>query len=60
MAEYILDNVNISTLTVYDLLKHTSDSTFIGIRDFREIYPVAIEKTLQYLQSSLLYMTSRW
>ncbi|MGV2451117.1 UNVERIFIED_CONTAM: DEAD/DEAH box helicase [Ralstonia mannitolilytica] len=43
MAEYILDNINISTLSVYDLLKHTSDSTFIGIRDFREIYPVAIE-----------------
>lgn len=44
MAEYILDNVNISTLSVYDLLKHTSDSTFIGIRDFRDISPVAIEK----------------
>lgn len=43
MAEYILDNVNISTLSVYDLLKHTSDSAFIGIRDFREIYPAAIE-----------------
>ncbi|MBO9691489.1 DEAD/DEAH box helicase [Chryseobacterium sp.] len=43
MAEYILDNVNISTLSVYDLLKHTSDSAFIGIRDFRDIYPVAIE-----------------
>ncbi|MGN7707196.1 DEAD/DEAH box helicase [Chryseobacterium sp. JV274] len=43
MAEYILDNINISTLSVYDLLKHTSDSTFIGIRDFREIYPAAIE-----------------
>jgi len=43
MAEYILDNVNITTLSVYDLLKHTSDSAFIGIRDFREIYPAAIE-----------------
>lgn len=43
MAEYILDNINFSTLSVYDLLKHTSDSAFIGIRDFREIYPVAIE-----------------
>ena len=43
MAEYILDNINISTLSVYDLLKHTSDSTFIGIRDFHEIYPAAIE-----------------
>ncbi|WP_126650493.1 DEAD/DEAH box helicase [Chryseobacterium aureum] len=43
MAEYILDNINISTLSVYDLLKHTSDSAFIGIRDFREIYPAVIE-----------------
>ncbi|WP_276967418.1 DEAD/DEAH box helicase [Chryseobacterium sp.] len=43
MAEYILDKINISTLSVYDLLKHTSDSAFIGIRDFREIYPAAIE-----------------
>ncbi|MGI9582861.1 DEAD/DEAH box helicase [Chryseobacterium sp. RRHN12] len=56
MAEYILDNVNISTLTVYDLLKHTSDSTFIGIRDFREIYPVAIEKnTAIFTKQSSLY-----
>ncbi|KAA2222810.1 DEAD/DEAH box helicase [Chryseobacterium sediminis] len=43
MAEYILNNINISTLSVYDLLKHTSDSAFIGIRDFHEIYPAAIE-----------------
>ena len=55
MAEYILDNINISTLSVYDLLKHTSDSTFIGIRDFREIYPVAIENNIGIFtkQSSL-------
>ncbi|MBP2617629.1 DEAD/DEAH box helicase [Chryseobacterium jejuense] len=43
MAEYILENINISTLSVYDLLKHTSESSFIGITDFREVYPIAIE-----------------
>ncbi|MFP8892851.1 DEAD/DEAH box helicase [Chryseobacterium sp. EZn1] len=55
MAEYILDNINISTLSVYDLLKHTSDSAFIGIRDFREIYLVAIENNIGIFtkQSSL-------
>lgn len=43
MAEYILENINISTLSVYDLLKHTTESSFIGITDFREVYPIAIE-----------------
>ncbi len=43
MAEYILENINISTLSVYDLLNHTAESSFIGITDFREIYPIAIE-----------------
>ncbi|SDI36714.1 DEAD/DEAH box helicase [Chryseobacterium jejuense] len=43
MAEYILEDVNISTLSVYDLLKHTADSSFIGITDFRDVYPIAIE-----------------
>ncbi len=43
MAEYILENISISTLSVYDLLKHTTESTFIGIRDFHEIYPIVIE-----------------
>lgn len=43
MAEYILENISIGTLSVYDLLKHTKDTTFIGIRDFHEIYPAAIE-----------------
>ncbi|UKB85938.1 DEAD/DEAH box helicase [Chryseobacterium sp. MEBOG06] len=43
MAEYILEDVNISTLSVYDLLKHTTDSAFIGIKDFYGIYPVTIE-----------------
>lgn len=43
MAEYILDNINITTLSVYDLMKHTTESTFIGIRDFHEVYPVSLE-----------------
>ncbi|REC46145.1 DEAD/DEAH box helicase [Chryseobacterium pennipullorum] len=43
MAEYILENINIRTLSVYDLLKHTTDSTFIAITDFQEIYPVTLE-----------------
>ncbi|NIF05994.1 ATP-dependent helicase [Chryseobacterium sp. Tr-659] len=43
MAEYILEDINISTLSVYDLLKHTAESSFVGIRDFSDIYPVAIE-----------------
>lgn len=43
MAEYILEDINISTLSVYDLLKHTAESSFIGITDFREVYPIAIE-----------------
>ncbi|WP_160138309.1 DEAD/DEAH box helicase [Chryseobacterium sp. c4a] len=43
MAEYILENINISTLSVYDLLKHTAESSFIGITDFHDVYPVAIE-----------------
>lgn len=43
MAEYILENINISTLSVYDLLKHTSESSFIGITDFHDVYPVTIE-----------------
>ncbi|WP_265130815.1 DEAD/DEAH box helicase [Chryseobacterium oranimense] len=43
MAAYILDNTSISTLSVYDLLKHTSGSAFLELRDFRDIYPAAIE-----------------
>ncbi|MDM1555423.1 MULTISPECIES: DEAD/DEAH box helicase [Chryseobacterium] len=46
MAEYILENISISTLSVYDLLKHTSESSFIGITDFHEIYPVVIENNM--------------
>jgi superfamily II DNA or RNA helicase len=43
MAAYILENTSISTLSVYDLLKHTSGSAFLEIRDFHDIYPIAIE-----------------
>lgn len=43
MAEYILENINISTLSVYDLLKHTTESSFVAVKDFRDIYPVNIE-----------------
>nr|WP_315027899.1 DEAD/DEAH box helicase [uncultured Chryseobacterium sp.] len=43
MAEYILDNINISTLSVYDLLKHTTESAFIENKNFHEIYPITIE-----------------
>ncbi|PWN65984.1 DEAD/DEAH box helicase [Chryseobacterium oncorhynchi] len=46
MAEYILENTNLTTLSVYDLLKHTTESAFVGIRDFREIYPVTIENNI--------------
>ncbi|MDR2235793.1 MAG: DEAD/DEAH box helicase [Chryseobacterium sp.] len=43
MATYILENTRISTLSVYDLLKHTGSSAFMDIRDFQAICPVAIE-----------------
>ncbi|MGG5207474.1 DEAD/DEAH box helicase [Chryseobacterium sp. MIQD13] len=43
MAAYILENTSISTLSVYDLLKHASGSSFLEIRDFHDIYPTAIE-----------------
>lgn len=43
MAEYILENINISTLSVYDLLKHTTESGFIENRNFHDLYPIAIE-----------------
>ncbi|KPE51170.1 DEAD/DEAH box helicase [Chryseobacterium indologenes] len=42
-AAYILENTSISTLSVYDLLKHTESSIFIEIRDFHDVYPLAIE-----------------
>lgn len=43
MAAYILENTSIHLLSVYDLLKHTSGSAFLEVRDFREIFPVALE-----------------
>ena len=43
MAEYILENINISTLSVYDLLKHTSESSFIESKNFHNIHPISIE-----------------
>ncbi|WP_223608085.1 DEAD/DEAH box helicase [Chryseobacterium sp. OSA05B] len=43
MAAYILENTSFTTLSVYDLLKHTSGSAFLEIRDFHGIYPTAIE-----------------
>ncbi|HCA05962.1 DEAD/DEAH box helicase [Chryseobacterium sp.] len=43
MAAYILENTSFTTLSVYDLLKHTSGSAFLEIRDFHGIYPSAIE-----------------
>ncbi|MCT2563643.1 DEAD/DEAH box helicase [Chryseobacterium herbae] len=43
MAAYILENTSFTTLSVYDLLKHTSGSAFLEIRDFHGIYPAAIE-----------------
>ncbi|MFN1218983.1 SNF2-related protein [Chryseobacterium kwangjuense] len=43
MAAYILENTSIPLLSVYDLLKHTSGSAFLEIKDFREVFPLAIE-----------------
>lgn len=41
--EYILSGTTISTLSVYQLLKHTSSAGFIEQKDFQNIYPIAIE-----------------
>ncbi|WP_211316410.1 SNF2-related protein [Niabella yanshanensis] len=41
--EYILPGAAIGTLSVFDLLKHTSSAGFIEQTDFRDIYPIAIE-----------------
>lgn len=46
MAEYILDNANICTLSVYDLLKHTLNGAFMENKDFHNIYPLAIENNV--------------
>lgn len=41
--EYILSGTNFNTLSVFDLLKHTSNGNFIEHKDFKSIYPLAIE-----------------
>ncbi|MFC3157258.1 Superfamily II DNA or RNA helicase, SNF2 family [Chryseobacterium arachidis] len=41
--EYILPDANITTLSVYDLLKHTQNAGFIENKDFKEIYPLTLE-----------------
>lgn len=41
--EYILPDTNISTLSVYELLKHTQTASFIENSDFRDISPIALE-----------------
>lgn len=41
--ETILPNTNISTLSVFDLLKHTQSGDFMEKRDFQDIYPIALE-----------------
>jgi SNF2 family DNA or RNA helicase len=42
-GEYTLANTKISTLSVYDLLKHTQKGNFMENRDFQNIYPIALE-----------------
>ncbi|MCS3532922.1 DEAD/DEAH box helicase [Chryseobacterium sp. JUb7] len=41
--EYILPDTHITTLSIYDLLKHTQNAGFIENKDFRDIYPLALE-----------------
>ncbi|AZA55166.1 DEAD/DEAH box helicase [Chryseobacterium sp. G0201] len=41
--EYILSDTNISTLSIYDLLKHAQTANFIENKDFRDIYPIALD-----------------
>lgn len=41
--EYILPDTHISTLSVYELLKHTKNSSFIDERDFRDIIPIVLD-----------------
>ncbi|MGJ7033750.1 SNF2-related protein [Niabella hirudinis] len=40
---YTLFNKTISTLTVYDILKHTQGAGFMEAGDLRDIYPVSLE-----------------
>ncbi|MBK1897009.1 DEAD/DEAH box helicase [Chryseobacterium paridis] len=41
--EYILQDTYISTLSVYDLLKHTQTAGFIEEKDFRNIKPIILD-----------------
>ena len=41
--EYILPDFNIRTLHIYDLLKHTANADFYIMKEFQDIYPVALE-----------------
>lgn len=41
--EYILPDTHISTLSIYDLLKHTQTAGFIEEKDFRDIVPIVID-----------------
>ncbi len=41
--EYILSDTTIGTLSVYDLLKHTSCADFIDKGDFESVYPLSLE-----------------
>jgi len=42
-GEYTLFNTHISTLSVYELLKHTQNGSFMENRDFQNVYPIALE-----------------
>jgi len=42
-GEYKLFNTHISTLSVYELLKHTQNGSFMENKDFQNIYPIALE-----------------
>lgn len=42
-GEYTLFNTHISTLSVYELLKHTQNGSFMENRDFQNIFPIALE-----------------
>jgi len=41
--EYILDNTSISNLSVFELLKHVENAGFVDLKNFKEIYPIALE-----------------
>ncbi len=41
--EHILSDFSISTLSLYDLLKHSSSGVFAEHKDFQQIYPLTLE-----------------